>query len=433
MNSPKSPLYASTVGHLDAARAVLAHDADALDEIAALRARLDEPMRIAIAGAVKSGKSTLLNALVAEEIASTDATECTRLVTWYCDGDTPSVSMVHTDGGTRTLPMHRGTHQLHVDLGTTPEDDIARIQITWPSTKLGSYTIIDTPGTASVSAAVSERTARALTPDGDQRPAADAVVYLMRNVRPEDLTFLRDVRTHLGGFVSDGSVIGVLSRIDELDGGQMSALAFAQRRAAELTRTPELAEVCHSVLPVAGLVALRAVTLRHDEFEALAALARVDNEVFQSAMLSAARFTAPQSSLPLPQPTRAALVERFGMFGVRLSVIAILTGADTAAELAAELRRRSGLDELLRTIDAVVGQPAQESRCRTALVGLLSLLADRDDEAARVGSDVRHVLADDHAFIELLMPGRGRGASTQPLSQNASMLRPRSDRRACAR
>ena len=48
-------------------------------------ARFDEPLRVAIAGKVKAGKSTLLNALVGESIAPTDAGECTRIVTWYVD------------------------------------------------------------------------------------------------------------------------------------------------------------------------------------------------------------------------------------------------------------------------------------------------------------------------------------------------------------
>ena len=58
--------------------------------------RLDQPLRVAVAGRVKAGKSTLLNALVGERLAPTDAGECTRIVTWYQDGHTYQVS-AHLD------------------------------------------------------------------------------------------------------------------------------------------------------------------------------------------------------------------------------------------------------------------------------------------------------------------------------------------------
>src|SRR5881392_1203125 len=54
--------------------------------------RLSEPLRIAVAGMVKAGKSTLLNAMIGEEIAPTDTGECTRIVTWYRYGHTPRVT-----------------------------------------------------------------------------------------------------------------------------------------------------------------------------------------------------------------------------------------------------------------------------------------------------------------------------------------------------
>ena len=56
---------------------------------------------VAIVGRVKAGKSTLLNALVGEELAPTDAGECTRVVTWYVDGPSYKATLHPREGSPR--------------------------------------------------------------------------------------------------------------------------------------------------------------------------------------------------------------------------------------------------------------------------------------------------------------------------------------------
>lgn len=68
---------------------------DVFHELQRIAARLNEPMRIALAGTLKAGKSTLVNALVGETVAPTDATEATRIVTWFRHGPTPKVIANH--------------------------------------------------------------------------------------------------------------------------------------------------------------------------------------------------------------------------------------------------------------------------------------------------------------------------------------------------
>src|SRR4051812_34280101 len=88
----------SAVGDLLRAAAAQATTPAAHADLTELSARLTGPLRVAIAGKIKAGKSTLLNALVGEELAPTDAGECTRIVTWYHRGDQPQVTVYPNTG-----------------------------------------------------------------------------------------------------------------------------------------------------------------------------------------------------------------------------------------------------------------------------------------------------------------------------------------------
>ena len=126
--------------------------------------RFDEPLRVAIAGKVKAGKSTLLNALVGEEIAPTDAGECTRIVTWYIDAQVPKVTMYPKNVPPRQLAISRANGALSFDLQGTPVERVDKLEVEWPSQSLRTHTLIDTPGIASLSADTSARAGAFLTP-----------------------------------------------------------------------------------------------------------------------------------------------------------------------------------------------------------------------------------------------------------------------------
>src|ERR1700760_1613546 len=112
--------------------------------------RIDAPLRVAIAGKVKAGKSTLLNAMVGEMVAATDAAECTKLVTWYQYASTPRLTMFPKKGTPRPLPASRQDGRLIIDLNGTPVDEVDRLVVDWPSRRLQATTLIDTPGIGSM-------------------------------------------------------------------------------------------------------------------------------------------------------------------------------------------------------------------------------------------------------------------------------------------
>src|ERR1700676_2049247 len=269
---------------------------DVHSELDRIGRRLNQPIRIALAGTLKAGKSTLMNALVGEDIAPTDATEATRIVTWFRHGPTPKVTAVHRGGRRSNVPIARDGG-LTFDFDTLDPDDVLGLDVEWPATELIDATIIDTPGTSSLNSDVSQRTLRLLVPD-DGVPRVDAVVFLLRTLNAADIALLKQIGALVGGSTGTLGVIGVASRADEIGAGRIYAMLSASDVAKRFTSEMDKTGICQAVVPVSGLLALTARTLRQSEFVALEKLAGVDAAELAKAMLSADRFMKEDSPLP---------------------------------------------------------------------------------------------------------------------------------------
>ncbi len=376
--------------------------------------RLDEPLRVAIAGKVKAGKSTLLNALVGERIAPTDAGECTRVVTWYRDGHTPKIVMDLKEGPPRSLPVNRQGGALTIDLQGTPAAALDRLVVHWPSPSLRIATLIDTPGIASMSTETSRRALTFLTPEDDAPTEADAVIYLMRHLHATDAEFLESFRDQGVGRASSVNTVAVLSRADEISGGRVDAMFSAKTIAARYRKDPALRGLCQDVVPVAGLLAQTGRTLRQAEFDALAQLSRSPREEVDGLLLSTDRFLRGESQ------SRAGLLERFGLFGLRLSITLIRQGSATPAALAEELVRRSGLNELQKILNTQFTERRDLLKARSALLALDSVL--HGDPRAGGGpllGEVERILAGAHEFAELrLLSALRSGAIVLPSAES---------------
>lgn len=399
---------------------------DIVGQLDRIGARLNEPIRIALAGTLKSGKSTLVNALVGECIAPTDATEATRIVTWFRHGPTPRATANHVGGRRSNVPIVRtadGTGGLTFEFETLHPDDVADIDVEWPAEELAAATIIDTPGTSSLTPDVSARTLRLLVPP-DGVPRVDAVVFLLRTLNAADIALLKQIGDLVGGSAGALGVIGVASRADEIGAGRIDAMLSANDVATRFTTELDRTGICQAVVPVSGLLALTARTLRQSEFAALQKLTGVEPAALNKAMLSADRFVRDDPTLPVDSATRAQLLDRFGMFGLRISLALLRAGVDDADSLAADLLERSGLVALREVIDQHFAQRSDQLKSHTALVALRRFVQRHPTPATpRILADIDPLLADTHAFEELRLLSQLRSRPTTLTEDEMASLR----------
>lgn len=374
-------------------------------QLDAVQRRLGGALRIAIAGRVKAGKSTLLNALVGERLAPTDAGECTKLVTWYQHGLAYEVVAVGYDGESSPVPFRRVDGALSFDIDASRLASIERIVVSWPTSALESITLIDTPGLASLSGENSLRTSEFLALDDNRPSDADAVIYLMRHLHRRDAEFLGSFMDRSVAGSSPVNAVAVLSRADELGAGRLEAMASARRIADRYERDDTVRTLCTSVVPVAGLIAETGLTLREDEAWALRRLAATPDAVLERMLCAVDAFCEPGAS-ELTLELRRQLLDRLGVFGVRFCVAEIRRrGEVTASELTKLLVAESGLDSLRTLIDELFLPQAQILKARAALVGLRAVARELEavdqSRARQLAAEIERCEASSPDFAEL--------------------------------
>ncbi|WP_415830252.1 dynamin family protein, partial [Kibdelosporangium persicum] len=382
---------------------------------------LDGPLRVAIAGRVKAGKSTLLNALVGTRIAATDAGECTRIVTWYFRGPQPRATAFPQ--GTRPVGLaidHDGSRYT-LDLGTLDVEGVDRIEVSLPSEWLGQMTLVDTPGMGSLTESAGRRTQDFL----GETASVDAVLYLMRHLHSTDIDFLDAFNDGDATDSSPVNAIGVLSRADEIGGGDDDAIAHAGKVAAGYRADSRIRSLVHTVLPVAGLLAETAATMSDKEFADLAGIASASESATMPLLLSAVRFTAPTRSVTVDIAARERLLAMLGLYGIRLSLETLRSGKVDRVQLCDVLRERSGLNELRRLLLTQFAQRRDVLKADGALRAIETVTRNDPIPAApRLRQAVERLRAGAHELTELRLLTELRTGSVQaPAEQIAVMER----------
>ncbi len=340
------------------------------DRLEHIRDRLQAPLSVAVAGRVKAGKSTLVNALVRELIAPTGVGEVTKVVAWYRYGFPERVSVEPRVGEPWVLPLGE-RFALPDDLGA-PADAIARVVVSLSSDVLRTMSVIDTPGLVSASATGAAATRELLAIDAASRRGvgdADAVIFLIdQGATRDDVETLAAIqRTGSGVRASALNVAGVISKVDLL--GPWDAVAD---RAADLARRQSemLSAAVSAVIPVVGLLAETVETGHFTERDgqAIRELADLGEEALERLFLSADRFTSRDA--PVSGGDRQRLIERLGLYGLRVATRAAADTRASGADLATALRAASGIERLRDTVSSTFGRFSDALKADRAMLAL---------------------------------------------------------------
>jgi hypothetical protein len=370
--------------------------------------RLGAPLQVAVAGRIKSGKSTLVNALIGRRVAPTDIGECTRLVTRFQYGTVDRVEIVFTDGRKQVLPF-AADGMIPAELGVDIET-VSHIEAYLTNAVLQGMTVIDTPGLGSLDAASVSRTEQLLGAakhrkndtdddtdgsgelDDTSRNAvagAEAVLYVVtQGVRADDqqalAAFTAATASREAGPVN---AIAVLNKADTIApesvegaGGDIwkAATLLSEKQAATLK--PRVADV----LPVIGLIAESAESggFTSADAEALRQLAGLDDDVLQTMLISADIFTSWECDVPAG--TRLRLLEKLDLFGISHAVEAIRAEPEiTAGALRRSLLDASGLEAVRQRLSIVFAARADGIKAAAALASVTALAHASGDPAER--------------------------------------------------
>jgi hypothetical protein len=368
-------------------------------ELQSLEKRLRDPLRIAITGRVKAGKSTLVNALLGQRVAPTDVSECTRVVTWFSYGRPERLKIKLRDGSSIESQL-TPDGMLPTELPVPPEK-VASIHAYLANSGLREMTLIDTPGLGSVHDEYSRATRDLLASDSTgATTAADAVVFILGSaMMADELKTLKLFQDPDGdGQPSAANAVGVLGRADQLSDGTRDSWEVAVELAGRYAGSFN-GEVA-TVVPVAGLMAetAEAALLTERDAGTLAALVEMDPKAFDRLLWSADRFISADVAT-VPQEQRERLLSLLDLYGISVAVRAARGGVSGATAVRRELSNVSGIGAVKNTLSTHFREQDHVLKVRSAFDVLrrvsFSASANKSPEAvAKLRADIEALRMD---------------------------------------
>jgi hypothetical protein len=350
-----------------------------------------QPCVVAVAGRVKAGKSTFVNALLGEDLAKVGTTETTATINYFTFGEPDAERPVwcHWRGGKVTDESREFLDSLQGnDIETLRRaDGVAYLEYFLPNPLLKQITLVDTPGTGAVVEEHVDRTSEFMRLNAELRErhdeetrrlgdTADAVIYLVGQVaRVTDQAFLREFAETTGGGSSALNAIGVLSKIE------LQPEVMSRRHELSAKIATQLEDTLNTVIPVAAGVHREMAGLKSGDRAELrrivSTLRRIPPDALDMLLTSEeffCDFDLPDS--PVPPEERRGLVGsmKWAVFTTIARVAA--DGALSLDGVEARLEEMSGFGPLWDVLHRHFIERGHVLRCRRITADAREALGD---------------------------------------------------------
>lgn len=334
--------------------------------------QLQQPMRVAIVGRIKAGKSTMINALLGEALVATGSVEATFNINWLKYANNKTLKVHFKDN---RPPETKSVEEL-TDITVRADKNrdyllsVKYIEVFYPNKILQTFNLIDTPGLQSYYKDDSQNTVDFLQLHGDnlteitqqQAQGADALLYLFSySLAMDDSEIVKMFQGSVVAQATPINAIGVLTKVETYwaDPNVSEPIEAGKKVCQRLSAHPKVRDLFYTVYPTCGLLALGAQTLTDNEWEILKQLAELSQQRMEKLIRNVKRFCEREyEDVPIPATLRQQVLNRLGQYGVWLAYKLICSGVKQKSQLIEKLLHGSGVPQLKQLIISYFGHRA---------------------------------------------------------------------------
>ncbi len=373
-----------------------------LVQLERIKEQVNEPCVLAVAGRVKAGKSTLVNALLGEDLALVGATETTATINYFRYGVPPDpakpvrcvwMNERSTWEATAFVDSMQGTREDALKQASA----IRYLEFNLPHPDLREVTLVDTPGTDAIagedgqaheavagaffgvdsgggtSVEDKKRLSKRHAAETRQLSSkADAVIYLVGQVaHASNEDFLSEFHRASSGTTHALNAVGVMSKIDETDE------VLNERHGLAKSVADKLKDELNTVVPVSAalwrtMTALKKMPGRLERIKETVSV--IPKERFDRMLRNDAAFLREYDDCPVPVDDRREI-----MAGMPWRVFVLIARALYEHDLKVavqDLEELSGFAPLRRLIEDHFFKRSRLLRCYRILTDLKKMLEE---------------------------------------------------------